>query len=187
PTRIRLPDPSPPGDQFMPALAVDTYGGLNVLWYDTRHVAQSDSATHAFLDAYYARITDFAAPAQAYEEHRLTGVSFSTAPGFAGAFIGDYQQIAAAGPLVYPCYMSAHQGTQHYYTHQIDVRGLAGDANCDGEVNNFDIDPFVLALLDPVAYQAAFPDCDIDHADVDGDGAVTNFDIDPFVELVLGG
>ncbi|MGH6958864.1 MAG: hypothetical protein ACREE7_00120, partial [Dongiaceae bacterium] len=61
-----------------------------------------------------------------------------------------------------------------------------GDLNCDGAVNNFDIDPFVLALLDPAAYAAAYPDCDIDLADVNGDGVVNNFDIDPFVELLLG-
>jgi hypothetical protein len=56
-----------------------------------------------------------------------------------------------------------------------------GDLNCDGAVNNFDIDPFVLALSDPAAYEAAFPACERMNADLDGDGLVTNFDIDPFV------
>ncbi|MBL8880015.1 MAG: hypothetical protein JNG88_12920 [Phycisphaerales bacterium] len=64
---------------------------------------------------------------------------------------------------------------------------LRGDANCDGEVNNFDIDPFVLALTNPSAYAAAHPDCTIDNADVNMDGAVNNFDIDPFVALITGG
>jgi agmatine/peptidylarginine deiminase len=63
---------------------------------------------------------------------------------------------------------------------------LPGDLNCDGLVNNFDIDPFVLALSDPAAYAVAYPDCDINNADIDGDGQVNNFDIDPFVAL-LGG
>ncbi|MGE0481464.1 MAG: LamG-like jellyroll fold domain-containing protein [Phycisphaerae bacterium] len=63
---------------------------------------------------------------------------------------------------------------------------LAGDTNCDGAVDNFDIDPFVLALTDPMAYAAAFPNCDISSADVDGDGLVTNFDIDAFVALLTG-
>ncbi|MGE0480858.1 MAG: hypothetical protein AB7Q17_10350 [Phycisphaerae bacterium] len=67
------------------------------------------------------------------------------------------------------------------------VARRAGDPNCDGAVDNFDIDPFVLALADAGAYAAAYPDCDINNADVNGDGAVNNFDIDPFVQCVVGG
>ena len=64
---------------------------------------------------------------------------------------------------------------------------LAGDLNCDGVLDNFDIDPFVLALTDPDTYHAQFPDCDIMNADCNGDGELDNFDIDPFVELLSGG
>ncbi|MGE0481486.1 MAG: peptidoglycan DD-metalloendopeptidase family protein [Phycisphaerae bacterium] len=63
---------------------------------------------------------------------------------------------------------------------------LPGDLNCDGVVNNFDIDPFVLALTDPAAYATAFPNCDIGNADISGDGMVNNFDIDPFVACLTG-
>ncbi|MGE0481465.1 MAG: hypothetical protein AB7Q17_13435 [Phycisphaerae bacterium] len=69
---------------------------------------------------------------------------------------------------------------------RIPAQNLPGDMNCDGVVNNFDIDPFVLALTDPAAYAAAFPDCDINNADVNDDGDVNNFDIDPFVVLLTG-
>lgn len=62
-----------------------------------------------------------------------------------------------------------------------------GDLNCDGIVNNFDIDPFVLALTDPGAYAATFPMCDVSAADINDDGVVNNFDIDPFVLLLTGG
>ena len=61
-----------------------------------------------------------------------------------------------------------------------------GDMNCDGTVNNFDIDPFVLALTDPGAYATAFPDCDSMLADANDDGTVNNFDIDPFVAILTG-
>jgi hypothetical protein len=64
--------------------------------------------------------------------------------------------------------------------------GLRGDLNCDGAVNNFDIDAFVLALTDDSAYTAAFPDCDRNLADVNRDGLVNNFDIDAFVALMTG-
>ena len=68
-----------------------------------------------------------------------------------------------------------------------------GDLNCDGVVDNFDIDPFVLALTSaghPIAcddYEAMYPACDCTLADVNGDGSVNNFDIDPVVELLTGG
>lgn len=65
--------------------------------------------------------------------------------------------------------------------------GTTGDVNCDGAFNNFDIDPFVLALLDPAGYAAQFPFCDRLNADIDQDGLVNNFDIDPFVDCVLNG
>ena len=61
-----------------------------------------------------------------------------------------------------------------------------GDLNCDGVLNAFDIDPFVLALTDPDGYAAAFPYCDRNLADVNGDGVINAFDIDPFVELLTG-
>jgi len=59
-----------------------------------------------------------------------------------------------------------------------------GDLNCDGVVNNFDIDPFVLALTNPGGYAVQYPDCRWKNADVNGDGQVNNFDIDPFVKLL---
>ncbi|MGE0482338.1 MAG: sorbosone dehydrogenase family protein [Phycisphaerae bacterium] len=61
-----------------------------------------------------------------------------------------------------------------------------GDLNCDGVINVFDIDPFVLALADPPGYAAAFPGCMRHNADLDLDGLVANFDIDSFVERLLG-
>jgi hypothetical protein len=51
-------------------------------------------------------------------------------------------------------------------------------------VNNFDIDPFVLALTDPAAYAQQFPDCDRNAADANQDARIDNFDIDPFVILL---
>ncbi|MBU0640367.1 MAG: hypothetical protein KKB50_16000 [Planctomycetes bacterium] len=65
-----------------------------------------------------------------------------------------------------------------------------GDLNCDGMVNGFDIDAFVLALNatppDYPEYYAVYPDCDHMLADINQDGLVNGFDIDAFVAL-LGG
>lgn len=66
----------------------------------------------------------------------------------------------------------------------VEVPLLIGDLNCDGAVNNFDIDPFVFALTSPSEYYNLFPNCDWYLADANGDGVVNNFDIDPFVLLL---
>ena len=65
---------------------------------------------------------------------------------------------------------------------------VKADSNCDGIVNNFDIDPFVLALTaGQAAWEALYP-CDFFCAnDINRDGVVDNFDIDPFVACLLSG
>lgn len=70
---------------------------------------------------------------------------------------------------------------------------LAGDANCDGFVTNFDIDPFVLAVVNfaepnpPAGYSAgqACWDARGCWGDVNRDGGLSNFDIDPFVACLV--
>lgn len=60
-----------------------------------------------------------------------------------------------------------------------------GDVNCDGIINSFDIDPFVLSILDQPGYILIYPECSPNLGDVNGDGFVNSFDIDPFVAEVL--
>ncbi len=64
---------------------------------------------------------------------------------------------------------------------------LIGDMNCDGQVSVGDINPFVLALTDPVAYANQFPDCELLNGDCSDDEQVTVGDINCFVALVTGG
>ncbi len=66
------------------------------------------------------------------------------------------------------------------------VRLRLGDLNCDGVIDFFDIDGFVLAVTDPAGYDEAYPGCERFHADCNGDGAVDFFDIDTFVALIIG-
>jgi probable HAF family extracellular repeat protein len=95
--------------------------------------------------------------------------------------INDSYQIAGTGLLA---------GVKHAYLltcasgHCTVVRG---DVNCDGLVNNGDIDAFVLALTDSATYAAQFPGCNILSADINGDRLVNNGDIDAFVALLTGG
>ncbi|MBU0639752.1 MAG: hypothetical protein KKB50_12870 [Planctomycetes bacterium] len=62
-----------------------------------------------------------------------------------------------------------------------------GDLNCDGLLNGFDIDPFVMVMQDQEPYDeyyTQYPDCNHMLADINGDGDINGFDIDPFVELM---
>ncbi len=78
--------------------------------------------------------------------------------------------------------------TASFSLDQFEVtRIVRGDTNCDGVVNNFDIDSFVMKLTNPAAYSAAFPACDPLNADMNRDGRVDNFDIDPFVACLTAG
>ncbi len=74
-------------------------------------------------------------------------------------------------------------GLAFYYTATLAL----GDLNCDGSVNPFDIDPFVLALTNPDDYSAQFPDCNIMNADLNCDGLINPFDIDLFVQCLTTG
>jgi subtilisin family serine protease len=81
---------------------------------------------------------------------------------------------------------------EHYGWGRINALGALqhadphGDLNCDGTIDFDDINPFVLALSNPTAYQAAYPNCNILNGDCDFDGDVDFDDINPFVAL-LGG
>ncbi|MEM6505065.1 MAG: PEP-CTERM sorting domain-containing protein [Planctomycetota bacterium] len=55
---------------------------------------------------------------------------------------------------------------------------LIGDLNDDGLLDNLDIDPFVMALIDPEGYAAAYPDRNADLVgDFNRDGVLDNLDI----------
>ena len=61
---------------------------------------------------------------------------------------------------------------------------IPGDLNCDGLVNFGDINPFVLALTNPAAWQAQYPNCPYANGDINADGRVDFGDINPFVALL---
>lgn len=63
---------------------------------------------------------------------------------------------------------------------------VLGDMNVDGQVDFFDIEPFVLALSDPAAYATKYPTSDRECVgDINSDGTTNMHDIQPFVELLM--
>ena len=57
----------------------------------------------------------------------------------------------------------------------------------DGYVDFGDINPFVLALVNPDAYETAYPECNLTLGDINDDGFVDFGDINPFVLLLSSG
>ena len=62
---------------------------------------------------------------------------------------------------------------------------IIGDANCDGELNAFDIEPFIAALFEPEDYADNYGCNWLCMNDINGDGAVDAFDIEPFLGLLF--
>lgn len=88
---------------------------------------------------------------------------------------------ADAGSFAAPMAGGPWQVAGGFWAVAAPLSTVAGDLDCDGALNNFDIDAFVLAITDPAGYAAAHPGCPISNADMNGDNAVNNFDIDFFV------
>ncbi|TWT45062.1 tRNA(Glu)-specific nuclease WapA precursor [Phycisphaerae bacterium RAS1] len=89
---------------------------------------------------------------------------------------------------------TAGEGTQaisnwieHDEDGNLSLKWLVGDMNCDGQVNVLDNNAFTLALSDPPAYAAQFPNCQIINADVNNDGYINILDITAYVYLVMSG
>ncbi|HUN81111.1 MAG TPA: hypothetical protein VMV81_06320 [Phycisphaerae bacterium] len=64
--------------------------------------------------------------------------------------------------------------------------GLPGDMNCDGLINVGDVEPWVLAVLNPSGYAASFPACDMTLGDLNGDGRIDGADVRGLVSAILG-
>lgn len=67
------------------------------------------------------------------------------------------------------------------------AQAAPGDMNCDNTVDGLDVGPLVLALIEPSAYEAAYPGCQLSYGDFDCDGGADTGDISGFVECLLTG
>ncbi|MCB9855174.1 MAG: hypothetical protein H6818_05755 [Phycisphaerales bacterium] len=80
---------------------------------------------------------------------------------------------------------SASANLDFIMTFDADPAAILGDMDCSGDVNVDDVLPFTRALLDPTAYEAEYPDCDKDRADMNEDASRNSADIALFVAALL--
>jgi DNA-binding beta-propeller fold protein YncE len=133
---------------------------------------------HVAVAGAYAYVADYEAGLQ------IIDVSDPAAPVRVGGYdtSGGAYGVAVAGRYVY---VADDGGGLVILLPQCG--STPADSNCDGAVSVFDIDPFVQALTDRPAWEAAYA-CDYLCAnDCNQDGAVNAFDIDPFILLLTGG
>lgn len=62
---------------------------------------------------------------------------------------------------------------------------ILGNMNCDCAVDLLDVDPFILALLDPIGYATLYPACNILRGDIQPNGGVDGGDVQGFLSLLI--
>lgn len=100
----------------------------------------------------------------------------------------DFALAVAAGPDGSVCVTgtSVGSGTGNDYATIKYVSLVRGDLNCDGVFDAADVAAFVLALVDPAAYAQAYPQCNIQLADMNSSGSEDGEDIQDFIDALLG-
>ncbi|MCZ7631980.1 hypothetical protein FBT69_04330 [Synechococcales cyanobacterium CNB] len=150
-------------DQFVPAIAVDSCGGVNLMFYDNRHDPDLTDAEE-WVDVYYARIMGFGTANPVVQQWRLTPRSFRV-DNLPTGFLGDYHNlsVSADGNTLYAAYIARdmadpENGPRTCYLHRINVNPCEGfllDFNGDGTVNEDDTAVFL------AAFDAKAPEADL--------------------------
>jgi hypothetical protein len=86
------------GDQFFPAVGVDSSGVYSAIWQDTRN----DPGGH-LIETFQGTSTD---GGRSWSNRRISTASFDPRQSFftCGCFMGDYNQIAVSAHVVYPAW-----------------------------------------------------------------------------------
>lgn len=180
-------------DQWVPAIAIDCMGGINLTFYDNRvetvapMVADDDiPAPGRMIDVYYARITGWPGTNPKVFKARLTPNSFPVGPSPSSVGLGnDYMTMATAGPngrRVYPVYTARKKlGENSWsgticYMHSVVVAGCTSDLNLNATSDPGDVELY----LEDYGGEAAA-------ADLTVDGLINSDDFDVFVEAYVSG
>ncbi|MFH1746866.1 MAG: hypothetical protein ABIG44_07445 [Planctomycetota bacterium] len=159
-------------------------GGL----YKTTNSGQTWSATSLIGERVYDVVNDLEDGQTIYTMHPAGDpVRISTDGGMTFSPFGTLGSIGWVNDLFYAPGLAPRlllATTTGIYARTLrDV----GDMNCDGNINAYDIDGFILAVSSAESYYGNFPDGDYFLGDCNGDGFVNAYDIDSFIDLVGGG
>lgn len=120
---------------------------------------------------------------------------FFSAPSVAGIYsfqietaVANTLEAVNAPPNASPVSPAATVFEAPFFSFEVDPSiVLLGDLNCDGAVDQQDIEPFVLAVIDTASYASTYPNCDASRANINGDAANDGLDVGGFVTCLLGG
>lgn len=101
--------------QYMPAVRVDEYGGVNVVYYDTRNIPTNDSA-----QIYVSRSID---GGSTWSDILISDHKFKPKPisGLAGGYQGDYIGITSGNGKVWPYWCEDITGAYQAWTAYFDI------------------------------------------------------------------
>ncbi len=152
-TFLGTPTGTDGADQFVPAIAVDSCGGVNLMFYDNRHDPDRTDSIE-LVDVYYARITNYGTPgAESVYQKRLTPQSIRV-DNLGLQFLGDYHNltVSADGRTIYAAYISRDNadpvtGDRTCYVHRIGISciGPLAEMTGDGTVSTADATAFTSA------------------------------------------
>jgi len=111
------------GDQFLPWIEIDDFGGMHLAYMDTRNQIQSDNALKATLDLYYSYSND---GGQNWLETRVTPDSFTTPDLIWGDyFMSDYIAMSVTNDKVHLAFPWSEQSDEmHMYLASMHLNDL---------------------------------------------------------------
>jgi hypothetical protein len=117
---------TPAGDttlQFYPAIAVDPYDNIHVVWHDTR------GRSRYWIGQYYAYSTNYGTTWSANER-------ISDTVAYTNIFIGDYTACAASNRYVYALWCDCRNGQNNpdiYFSYRNNPIGIKEIKNIDSD------------------------------------------------------
>ena len=152
-TFLGTPTGTDGADQFVPAIAIDSCGGVNLMFYDNRHDPDRTDSVE-LVDVYYARIANYGTGTEWVYQQRLTPQSIRVDNLGGNRFLGDYHNLTVSpdGKTIYAAYISRDNadpvaGDRTCYVHRIDINcsGPLAEMTGDGSVTEADAVAFASA------------------------------------------